>query len=41
MVLGFGSAVRVVEPESLRQGIEDEARAVADAARRRDLINRP
>ncbi len=34
IVLGFGSAVRVVEPESLRQGIEDEARAVAGAARR-------
>jgi predicted DNA-binding transcriptional regulator YafY len=34
IVLGFGSAVRVVEPESLRQRIEDEARAVADAAKR-------
>jgi predicted DNA-binding transcriptional regulator YafY len=34
IVLGFGSAVRVVEPESLRQRIEDEARAVADAGRK-------
>ena len=34
IVLGFGSAVRVIEPESLRQGIEEEARAVAGAARR-------
>ena len=33
IVLGFGSAVRVVEPESLRQWIEDEAKGVADAAR--------
>jgi len=31
IVLGLGSAVQVVEPESLRQWVEDEARAVADA----------
>jgi predicted DNA-binding transcriptional regulator YafY len=34
IVLGLGSSVRVVEPESLRQWVEDEARAVADTARR-------
>jgi predicted DNA-binding transcriptional regulator YafY len=34
IVLGLGSAVRVLEPESLRDWVEDEAREVADAARR-------
>ena len=34
IVLGLGSAVRVLEPESLRQWVEDEARAVADGAKR-------
>ena len=33
IVLGLGSAVRVVEPESLRQWVQEEARAVVDAAR--------
>jgi predicted DNA-binding transcriptional regulator YafY len=34
IVLGLGSAVRVLEPESLRQWVEGEARAVADAGTR-------
>jgi len=34
IVLGLGSAARVIEPESLRQWVEEEARAVVDATRR-------
>jgi len=34
IALGFGSSVRVIEPESLRQWVEEEARSVAGAVRR-------